>query len=132
MSPATVTPTKHSFTNNNITTVESKKNADDRLLFTTVLTTQDFQQKCTNILNVLKGDDVRAKARVVIEVKDIVRGLSAVEGFLLDIVKLHGKTTQCFDFTSRVKKETNAEIKCVQPFFHKKRERHQRIGDLLW
>jgi hypothetical protein len=60
MSPPLVTPTKQSNSTANITTVASKKNAGDRLLFTTVLTTQDLQQKCNNILLVLKRNDERA------------------------------------------------------------------------
>jgi hypothetical protein len=61
MSPPHVTPTKQSNSTANITTVGSKKNAGDRLLFTTVLTTQHLQQKCNNIpLLVLKRNDERA------------------------------------------------------------------------
>ena len=64
MSPPTVTPSKHANGIDNLTTTYSKKNAGDRLLFTTLLTTQDLQQKCSNILDILKGDDERAKAKI--------------------------------------------------------------------
>ena len=64
MSPATVTPTKHAAGINNLTTTGTKKNASERLLFRTVLATQDLQQKCTNILDVLNGNGERAKSKV--------------------------------------------------------------------
>ena len=110
MSPPLVTPTKGTDSTNNLTTTGSKKNAGDRLLFTTVLTTQDLQQKCNNILDILKGDDERAKAKAIKDVSIIAKGLSAIETNLLETVKLNGKTYQCSKFISNMKSETKVSV----------------------
>jgi hypothetical protein len=64
MSPATITPTKHTNTTTNFSTVGTDKLRGDRLLFTTY-----------------QIDHPRARALVVKDVKDVVATLAVIDSF---------------------------------------------------
>jgi hypothetical protein len=72
---------------------------------------------------IIQVSDERAKARAIHDVTDIAKGLVAIDTFLKDTVKLHGKTTQCNEFISKLKSETNAAIKRAQPFTPKEKRK---------
>jgi hypothetical protein len=121
--------TNHTLQQHQTTVLGSKRNAGDRLLFTTVRTIQDLQQDYNNILLALKADDERANARDIHHVTDISKGLVAVDTFLKDsAVKLHGKTAQCKSFISRLKSETKQSREPSRSF-QRRRERHQRLEE---
>jgi CRISPR/Cas system CMR-associated protein Cmr5 small subunit len=114
MSPATITPTKHTNTTTNFSTVGSDKLRGDRLLFTTYQIVQDLQTKCNNILESFSSDHPRARALVVKDVKDVVATLAVIDSNLEKSMKLDRKLYQCKIFLSNMKSETNAQLKRQQ------------------
>jgi hypothetical protein len=114
MSPATITPTKHTNIATNFTTVGTDKLRGDRLLFTTYQIMQDLQTKCNNILESFLSDHPRARALVVKDVKDVVATLAVIDSNLEKSMKLDRKLYQCKIFLSNMKPETNAQLKHQQ------------------